>query len=52
MKNTRPFTSLIGRRGQFFKKSISKDLTIKFKDRKVDFNIHKSNSPVKRKELY
>lgn len=53
LKNTRPHTSLmLGRRNQFFKKSLSKDLTIKFKDRKVEFNIHKSNSPTKRKELY
>jgi len=36
MKNTRPHTSLmLGRRNQFFKRSLSKDLTVKFKDRKV-----------------
>ena len=51
MKNTRPQTSLLGRR-QFLRKSMSKDLTVKFKDRKLDFNIHKSNSPTKRKDLY
>lgn len=32
LKNTRPHTSLLmGRRNPFFKKSLSKDLTIKFK---------------------
>lgn len=41
----------MGRR-QFMRKSMSKDMTVKFKDRKIDFNIHKSNSPTKRKELY
>ena len=51
LKNTRPLTSLMGRR-QFMRKSMSKDMTVKFKDRKIDFNIHKSNSPTKRKELY
>lgn len=51
IKNTRPQTSLMGRRNQFFKKSGSKDLTIKL-DRKIEFNIHKSNSPIKRRQLY
>lgn len=48
LKNTRPLTSLMGRR-QFMRKSMSKDMTLKFKDKKLDFNIHKSNSPTKRK---
>lgn len=51
LKNTRPQTSFLGRR-EFLRKSMSKDLTVKFKDRKQDFNIYKSNSPTKRKELY
>ena len=51
LRNTRPHTSLMNRR-QFLRKSMSKDLTIKFKDRKSDFHIHKSSSPTKRKELY
>lgn len=51
LRNTRPHTSLLNRR-QFLRKSMSKDLTIKFKDRKSDFHIHKSSSPTKRKELY
>lgn len=29
VKNTRPQTSLMGRRNQFFKKGLSKDLTMK-----------------------
>ena len=41
----------MGRR-QFMRKPMSKDMTVKFKDRKIDFNIHKSSSPTKRKELY
>lgn len=31
LKNTRPQTSFLGRRNEFFKKSGSRDLTIKFK---------------------
>ena len=51
LKNTRPQTSLMGR-NRFMRKSMSRDITVKFKDRKLDFNIHKSNSPTKRRELY
>ena len=51
LKNSRPQTTLFGKRG-LNKRSISKDLTARYNDKKVEFHIHKSNSPTKKKELY
>lgn len=52
IKNSRPQTTFLGRRNFNSRKSMSKDITAKFQDKKVEFHIHKSNSPTKRKELY
>lgn len=55
MKNNRVQTTsgVTSRAGSFFRKSLSKDMTIKY-EKKTEFHtfrstLHKSNSPTKRK---